>query len=68
MLNDIEILCLLDTGCKSSLIPTSMIEGLTVEKSGMRLHAANHTEIDVSGEVTVSFKLGTLSLPAHAGI
>ena len=40
-----------------------MVAGLTLEKSGMRLHAANHTEIDVSGEVP--FKLGTLSLPVH---
>ena len=31
----------------------------------MRLHAANHTEIDFSGEVTVPFKLGMLSLPIH---
>ena len=42
-----------------------MVERLTLEKSGMRLHAGNHIEIDVSGEDTGPFKLGTLSLPVH---
>ena len=51
--------CLLDSGCEVTLIPKPVIEAANVEilPSGQRLWAANGTEIEIVGKVTVPLLL-----------
>ena len=57
---------LLYTGCEVSLVNNKFTKNLEVENSGLRLVDANHTHIDVQGEVILPFKLGNLDLPTPA--
>ena len=66
MLNGIEEITLLDTGCEVSLVNSKFTDKLEIENSGVRLMAANHTHIDVQGDVVLPFKLGELELPTPA--
>ena len=65
-LNGMVEFALLDAGCKVSLEKSKFTKNLEVENSGVRLVAANHTHIDVQGEVILPFKLGNLDLPTPA--
>ena len=63
MLNGMVEFALLDTICEVSLVKSEFTKNLEVENSDVRLVAANHSHIDVQGEVILPFKLGNLDLP-----
>ena len=62
MLNGRPHKCLLDTGCEMSIVPRSVVVGLELEPSNLKMKAANGTEILVNGKTVLDFELGPLRL------
>ena len=56
-----NIMCLLDTGCDTTLFPYSLvkrIKGISVTESNKRVLAANDTEVTIIGEAAIPLTLG----------
>jgi hypothetical protein len=59
-LNGQPIDCLLDSDCELTLMPLSVIKqhrGIKIQPTEKRVYAANQTEIELAGEVTIPLQL-----------
>ena len=52
-----QVTCLLDTGCESSIVGRRLVPDLELERTSIKLYAANGTEIPVLGTVKLTFDM-----------
>jgi transposase InsO family protein len=56
---------LLDSGSDVTIVPADFVKGIRLFPTNKRAFAANATEIDLLGEVTVELKIGNILIPTR---
>ena len=62
VLNGRERMCLLDSGCETSVVPPDCTDGVHLRKTRSRLFAANGTKVPLLGEARLRVRLSGLIL------
>ena len=65
LINGHEKMCLLDSGCETSIVPPDCAEGIRLKKTRSRLLAANGTKVPLLGEARLRVRLDGLTLDGN---
>ena len=62
-IGDNELYCLLDSGCDRCILPQRLVSPTDLRSDSTKLFAADGSEVDVAGSVTVDVLIGSRILP-----